>query len=111
MLTAWHWLTNTENGAGFDLVFSTIRGAARPTLEEAKEAIEWRLNGQGCRLQVRSVVDDTQEQRWPLAYVLAWLSVAGTNSVMPPLVLFNFPQAAKIIKRLRDTPCRQPDCQ
>ena len=80
-------------------------------MEEAKEAIEWRLNGQGCRLQVRSVVDDTQEQGWPLAYVLAWLSVAGTNSVMPPWVLFNFPQAAKIIKRLRDTPCRQPDCQ
>ena len=111
LLTAWHWLTNTENGAGFDLVFSTIRGASRPTLEEAREAIEWRLNGQGCRLQVRSVVDDTQKQGWPLAYVLAWLSVAGTNSVMPPWVLFNFPQAAKIIKRLRDTPCRQPDCQ
>ncbi len=111
LLTAWHWLTTTENGAGFDMVFSTIRGSARPTLEEAKKAIERRLNGQGCRLQVRSVVDDMQEQGWPLAYVLAWLAVAGTNSVMPPWVLFNFPQAAKIIKQLRDTPCRQPGCQ
>ena len=111
LLKAWHWLTTIENGAGFDMVFSTIRGTARPTLEEAKKAIERRLHGQGCRLQVRSVVDDTQQQGWPLAYVLAWLSVAGTNSVIPPWVLFNFPQAAKLVKRLRDTPCRQPGCQ
>ena len=111
LLTAWHWLTTIENGAGFDLVFSTIREAARPTLEEAKEAIERRLHGQGCRAQARSIVDDTQEQEWPLAYVLAWLSVPGTNSVMPPWVLFQFPRAGKLVKQLRDTPCRQPDCQ
>ena len=101
LLAAWHWLTTTEDGAGFDLVFSTMRGNARPTLEEAKKAIQRRLSGQGCRVWVRSVIDDTRQQGWPLAYVLAWLSVAGTNSVMPPWVLFNFPQAAKIIKKLR----------
>ena len=111
LLAAWHWLTTTEDGAGFDLVFSTMRGTARPTLEEAKKAIQQRLSGQGCRVQVRSILDDTRQQGWPLVYVLAWLSVAGTNSVMPPWVLFNFPQAARLIKRLRDTPCGQPGCQ
>ena len=111
LLTAWHWLTTRENGTGFDLVFSVIRGAARPTLEEARKAIQQRLNGQGCQVHVRSVVDSTREQEWPLAYVLAWLSVAGTNSVMPPWVLFQFPQASKIVKQLRDSPCQQPDCQ
>ena len=111
LLTAWHWLTTTENGSGFDMVFSTLRGAAKPTLEEARNAIRQRLDGQGCQTNTRSVVDTAQEHEWPLAYVLAWLSVAGTNSVMPPWVLFQFPQAARIVKQLRDSPCQQPGCQ
>ena len=111
LLTAWHWLTTTENGSGFDLVFSTIRGQGRPALGEAKEAISSRLEGQGCVMQARSLVDEAERQGWPLAYVLAWLSVAGTNSVMPPWVLFSFPEASKLVKRLRDTPCGQPDCR
>ena len=45
LLTAWHWLTTVEDGAGFDLVFSTIRGAAKPTLAEAREDIGHRLWG------------------------------------------------------------------
>ena len=111
LLTAWHWLTSTNDGTGFDLVFSTMRSAAKPTLEEARESIRERLKGQGCQTHVESIVDHTQEQGWPLAYVLAWLSVAGTNSVMPPWVLFQFPEAGRMVKQLRDTPCRQPDCQ
>ena len=79
LLTAWHWLTATETGSGFDLVFSTIRDAHKPSLEEASEAIRRRLDGQGCQVQALSLVGNAQEQGWPLAYVLAWLSVAGTN--------------------------------
>ena len=111
LLTAWHWLTTLEKGTGFDLVFSAIRGTPRPTLEEAREAIRQRLDGQGCQIRVRTVVDTAREQGWPLAYVLAWLSVAGTNSVMPPWVLFEFPQASKMVKQLRDSPCQHHDCQ
>ena len=111
LLTAWHWLTTVENGAGFDLVFSTVRRDARPTWEEARVAIERRLEGQVCEFKARSIVDAAGERDWPLAYVLAWLSVAGTNSVMPPWVLFQFPEASRILKQLRDTPCHQPDCQ
>ena len=111
LLTAWHWLTSNENGAGFDLVFSAVRRAARPTLDEAKEAIQERLKGGGCRFQAQSLVDTAKEQGWPLAYALAWLSVAGTNSVMPPWVLFQFPQASRLVRQLRDTPCQQAECQ
>ena len=111
LLTAWHWLTTTANGSGFDMVFSTLRGAAKPTLEQARAALRQRLDSQGCQTHTRSIVDTAQEHGWPLAYVLAWLSVAGTNSVMPPWVLFQFPQAARIVKQLRDSPCQQPDCQ
>ena len=62
LLTAWHWLTTRENGTGFDMVFSAIRGASKPTLEEAREAIQQRLDGQGCQVHTRSVVDNAQRQ-------------------------------------------------
>ena len=39
---------------------------------------------------------------WPLAYALAWLSVAGGNSVMPPWVRHQFPDAGHLVRRLRD---------
>ena len=111
LLTAWHWLATREKGSGFDLVFSAIRGNPRPILAEARDAIRQTLDGQGCQIRVRTVVDTAREQGWPLAYVLAWLSVTGTNSVMPPWVLFEFPQASKIVKQLRDSPCEHHDCQ
>ncbi len=111
LLTAWHWLTTTENGAGFDLAFSAIRGATRPTLEVAKETIQQRLEGETCQFQTQSLIDTVQEQGWPLAYALAWLSVASTNSVMPPWVLFQFPKASRMVKQLRDTPCQRRECQ
>ncbi len=47
---------------------------------------------------------------WGLAYALAWLSVAGANSVIPPWVLKQFPLARQIIRQLRETSCERPDC-
>ena len=91
LLTAWHWLTSRENGTGFDLVFSNVRGAEKPTIKQARDAIARTISGHGCREYVRTVVNNTHKQRWPLAYVLAWLSVPGTNSVVPPWVLLEFP--------------------
>ena len=111
LLTAWHWLTAGENGDGFDLVFSAVRGADRPTLVEARSAVQQRLEGECCQTAAGSVLGSLQEQGWPLAYVLAWLSVAGSNSVMPPWVLFQFPEAGRLLKQLRDNPCGLAACQ
>ena len=48
---------------------------------------------------------------WPLnAYALAWLSVSGGNSVMPPWVRFQFPEAGRLVRRLRDAACTDPEC-
>jgi len=47
---------------------------------------------------------------WPLAYAMAWLSVAGGNSVMPPWVRHQFPEASLLVRCLRDTPCDDPEC-
>ena len=47
---------------------------------------------------------------WPLAYALAWLSVAGGNSVMPPWVRHQFPEAGAVVRHLRDVPCADSGC-
>ena len=110
LLAAWHWLATVQNGEGFDKVFSAIRSSRRPTAEEAMDAVRQRLEGQGCMVSIGLIVDDAVRLSWPLAYVLAWLSVSETDSVIPPWVLFQFPDTARIVKQLRDSPCQRTDC-
>ena len=110
LLRAWHWLTSQAGSYGFDLVFRSIRGSDRPAKTSAMSAIENRLSGSACRTAIASVIENVEAGGWPLAYALAWLSVAGGNSVMPPWVRFQFPEAGRLVRRLRDTACVDPDC-
>ena len=111
LLTAWHWLTTSEDGAGFDRVFTALRGSSRPSDAEAYAAIHTRLEGTACRTHAQEVLADAARRGWPLAYALAWLSVAGGSSVMPPWVRFQFPEAGRLVRRLRDEACTEPDCE
>ncbi|MGZ5053893.1 MAG: RecQ family ATP-dependent DNA helicase [Methylobacter sp.] len=45
-----------------------------------------------------------------LAYCLAWLRVAGGNSVLPPWVRLRFDDVAPTLNRLREIPCNDPVC-
>lgn len=56
------------------------------------------------------VRDGHHHDHWGLAYALAWLSVAGANSVIPPWVLKQFPLARQIVRQLRETSCERPEC-
>ena len=87
-----------------------LRGRDRPSRTEAEAAIERRLRNAACATWARDVVADAHRLGWPLAYALAWLSVAGGNSVMPPWVRHQFPQAGRLVRRLRDTACTDPAC-
>ncbi|AZQ67949.1 RecQ family ATP-dependent DNA helicase [Silicimonas algicola] len=108
----YHFLTTAHEGhAGFDAVFQHLRGAPRPGLAEAQAAIRGRLRGEACVLQTEAVVMDAERHGWPLAYALAWISVAGGDSVMPPWVRHQFPEASRLVRRLRDTPCIDPGCE
>ena len=138
LLAAWHWLTTAEcaeervgglagstaakaRPAGFDAFFATLREAPRPSAAEAREAIRQRLAEAACREQIRKVLEPSARQGWALAYALAWLSVAGDNSVMPPVAGDNsvmppwvrhaFPEAGRLVRRLRDLACTKPDCR
>ena len=111
LLTAWHWLTTADDGAGFDMVFTALRRAPRPSDAEAYDAIHTLLAGNACRTHAREVMADAGRHGWPLGYALAWLSVSGGNSVMPPWVRFQFPEAGRLVRRLRDTPCKDTACE
>lgn len=45
-----------------------------------------------------------------LAYVVAWLSVAGGNSVLPPWVRHRFPHISVLLHALRENGCNDPLC-
>ena len=111
LLAAWHWLTALENGDGFDMVFTSLRSSPRPSDTEAHNAIQSRLSGIACRTQAREAMENAARHGWPLAYALAWLSVSGGNSVMPPWVRHQIPEAGRLVQLLRDTACADPNCE
>ncbi len=111
LIAAWHWLTTGEGDrSGFNTFFASLRGALRPSAAQARVSISGRLAGIACRTQRREILTDPRCHGWALAYALAWLSVSGGNSVMPPWVRHQFPEAGRIVRRLRDTACADPGC-
>ena len=113
LLAAWHRLCTPEFQSvdrALDGIFFRIRFARRPSGAEATAAIGQRLENAACATQAHEVMADADKLGWSLAYALAWLSVAGGNSVMPPWVRHQFPEAGRLVRRLRDTACSDPAC-
>ena len=111
LLTAWHWLTTADDGAGFDRVFASLRQSRRPTDGEAQRAIRALLANNACRTHASEVMTDAARRGWALAYALAWLSVSGSDSVMPPWVRLQFPDAGRLVRKLRDKACVDASCE
>lgn len=108
-----HFLLTPENGKGVANFFATLRRALKPTLAEAGAAWQRATAGKVCVSGQRHLVEHClPDPAWhqALAYVLAWLRVAGGNSVLPPWVQLNFPKVREAIALLRDTPCADPAC-
>ena len=111
-LLAYHHLTTRgEASAGFDALFQFLRGAA-PDEPAAHAAIRRLLDGRACNHRLDQTLGRLSDPRngWPMAYALSWISVAGEDSVMPPWVRLQFPQAGRIVRHLRDTNCGDPAC-
>jgi ATP-dependent DNA helicase RecQ len=112
LLLAWHWLTTQDHGAGGnDHFFTEVRGAARPDASVVEAALMRLLDDRACAQASAAVVAEAARLPWPLAYALAWISVAGSDSVLPPWVRHQFPEVGQLIRQLRDTPCGTPDCR
>ena len=111
LAAAWHWLTTGQGErSGLNTFFSSLRVALRPSDARARDAIRVRLAEGVCRTHAREILADPGRHGWALAYALAWLSVSGGNSVMPPWVRHQFPQAGRLVRDLRDTACADPGC-
>jgi ATP-dependent DNA helicase RecQ len=111
LVAVWHWLVTAHEGrSGLNNFFTMIRSQIRPGFTELVSDLELLLSGVVCKTQSHCLLEDPDREAWPLAYALAWLSVANGNSVMPPWVRHQFPEASRIIRLLRDTPCSDPGC-
>ncbi len=113
LLAAWHWLCAPEPAGAdcaLDELFRRIRRSDRPSRPEAAAAVGRRLEPVACATHARDVAAGAAAGDWALAYALAWLSVAGGNSVMPPWVRHQFPEAGRLVRRLRNTVCADPAC-
>lgn len=115
LLLAWHWLTTRDGKvSGLNRFFMVVRRASAPSEAEARAAIARLLDGVACRVSSASLIEEVAAEAgtvgWAMAYALAWLSVAGGNSVMPPWVRHQFPDAGRMVRSLRDVPCGKDGC-
>jgi len=112
-VAAYHYLCTLMEGAGgFDAVFREVRGDVAPSHAVARETVAQILQGRVCVTRLGAVLGRLADPRqgWPMAYALSWILVAGGDSVMPPWVRLQFPDAARIVKRLRDGACERAHC-
>lgn len=66
-----------------------------------------------CRSAARRRIGDLLDGEGTppaIAYALAWLLVAGTESVLPRWVHHQFPHAGRLIRAIRSVPCGDRSC-
>ncbi len=110
IVAAFHFLLADD---GLDSFFATIRRAFAPDTAWLLEALPQLLQGKVCPQQLNAVLSDILDDKClkrAFAYSLAWLSVAGGNSVLPPWVRLTYPQLKPQLRKLRETPCQQAHC-
>lgn len=110
-----HFLLVSEHSApsGLAALLQAWRGQPRPSLDQAQLAWLRATKDKACAAAQRRVVGEwLSDPGWhqPLAYTLAWLRVAGGNSVLPPWVGHSHPRTREAIHALRGTPCNEPQC-
>jgi ATP-dependent DNA helicase RecQ len=101
-----------NSGRGFELLFRALsEGQTLPTREDALAAIHRWIHARACiAARLPDGALDSRSSRLGLAFALAWLGVAGGNSVLPPWVRRQHPSAAASVREWRCQPCTAPDC-
>ena len=89
-------------------------GAKSITAEVITELIPSLVNEQVCVTRIQDLMTgylSDSKQRIALAYAIAWLRVAGGNSVLPPWVHRQFSDVTPILRQLREVSCDSADCK
>ena len=84
------------------------------TGDDLVEVLAWLVQDKVCGQALQRLgdqVSDGQTNPVALAYAMAWLTVAGGNSVLPPWVRHRFPEVAPILHQLREQPCIDAACR
>ncbi len=98
---------------GYAALFEAIVGRARFKPRDGKQIWRAQTDGRVCKNRADDVYDAVAEDAPNsvcLAYMLAWLGVAGDNSVLPPWVRHAFPQINSWLDTLRNSPCVDLTC-
>ncbi len=106
------FLQQDENLAG---TAAALAAMGIPLLEgdDLYESFSWLALKHGCRSGVENIVErllDGTLSHTPLAYIIAWLTVAGGNSVLPPWVRHHFSEVPVLLNQLRENSCGRKDC-
>ncbi len=97
---------------GLARVLETIAGRQAMASDEAVAYLEKSFPKDVCRQALSEVLADPSsfQGRPAWAYAVAWLRVAGGNSVLPPWVRHRYGEVVEILHALRDVPCDGPEC-
>ena len=98
--------------AGTAAVFAAL-GTPRISVAQARELAGRRLSPLVCRSAFTNHLLPALHNpatRPALSYMLAWLLVAGSNSVLPPWVTRRFPEVKRLLHLLRASPCDNDGC-
>ncbi|MFZ7111893.1 MAG: RecQ family ATP-dependent DNA helicase, partial [Desulfatiglandales bacterium] len=99
------------SGNGLAAVFNLIRPGHIDEDYRAGDQFVKLTEGLVCRNGVERAYAVIDRATSPIAaYSLAWLRVAGSNSVLPPWVRHQFPKVVPFLKALREIPCGDPSC-
>jgi ATP-dependent DNA helicase RecQ len=107
-------LFNGFSGMGLSWVFSQISSKEIKNPDAAFEGFLEHTLGKVCINAAKETIPPIlakAENRPIVAYCMAWLQVAGGNSVLPPWVRHRFPEIPTIIKKLRFGTCCESSCK
>ncbi|MDP2793726.1 MAG: RecQ family ATP-dependent DNA helicase [Sulfurisoma sp.] len=114
LVRAYHHLLVPEGASsGLNHFFMTLTQEPRPRRSAVRVLLADTLADKVCRVRLERLLDEdlaAATQHPAIAYLLAWLRVAGENSVMPPWVRVEYPATARLARELRATPCADPAC-
>jgi len=88
-------------------------GVPALTGDDLYEAFSWYASKHACGTAVQAIVDQLEDgeiEHPQFAYICAWLSVAGGNSVLPPWVRHRYSQIPSLLHRLREVSCDVQSC-
>ncbi|MDA7756687.1 RecQ family ATP-dependent DNA helicase [Opitutales bacterium] len=107
-------LSETENQLekeGLDIFFDGIGVKKLSDDEDLKEVLKQYLHDKVCEQAFLNLLEDDVFKKDYHAYLLSWLLVAGSNSILPYWVCYQYPHIIDLVYKLRETPCENPSCE